>query len=90
MQLQFVILTIYSLFCYFMEIFNKILHSYAMYCRKEMVKILKCYLIPKKSYDTLSKGAIFFVQPCNYNFYIYAGQSHFKRSQSDVLQTSRC
>ena len=24
-----------------------------------MVKILKCYLIPKKSYDTLSKGAIF-------------------------------
>ena len=32
-----------------MEIFNKILHSYAMYCRKEMVKILKCYLIPKKA-----------------------------------------
>ena len=31
-----------------MEIFNKILHSYAMYCRKEMVKILKCYLIPKR------------------------------------------
>ena len=31
-----------------MEIFNKILHSYAMYYRKEMVKILKCYLIPKK------------------------------------------
>ena len=44
-----------------MEIFNKILHSYAMYCRKEMVKNLKCYLIPKKS---LSKGAIFFGQPC--------------------------
>ena len=47
-----------------MEIFNKILHSYAMYCRKEMVKILKCYLIPKKSFGTLSKGAIFFGQPC--------------------------
>ena len=31
-----------------MEIFNKILHSYAIYCRKEMVKIFKCYLIPKK------------------------------------------
>ena len=46
-----------------MEIFNKILHSYAIYCRKEMVKILKCHLIPKKSYDTLSKGAIFFGQP---------------------------
>ena len=44
-----------------MEIFHKILHSYAIYCRKEMVKIFKCYLIPKKkSYDTLSKGAIFF------------------------------
>ena len=42
-----------------MEIFDKILHSYAMYCRKDMVKILKCYLIPKKSYGTLSKGAIF-------------------------------
>ena len=47
-----------------MEIFNRILHSYAIYCHKEMVKILKCYLIPKKSYDTLSKGAIFFGQPC--------------------------
>ena len=47
-----------------MEIFYKILHSYAIYCRKEMVKILKCYLIPKKSYDTLSKGATFFGQPC--------------------------
>ena len=47
-----------------MEIFHQILHSYAIYCRKEMVKILKCYLIPKKSYDTLSKGAIFFGQPC--------------------------
>ena len=47
-----------------MESFNKSLHSYALYCRKEMVKILKCYLIPKKSYGTLSKGAIFFGQPC--------------------------
>ena len=47
-----------------MKIFNKILHSYAIYCRKEMVKIFKCYLIPKKSYDTLSKGAIFLGQPC--------------------------
>ena len=43
-----------------MEIFNQILHSYEIYCHKEMVKIFKCYLIPKKSYDTLSKGAIFF------------------------------
>ena len=49
-----------------MKIFNKILHSYAMYCRKEMVTILKCYLIPKKSYGTLSKGVIFFGQPCIY------------------------
>ena len=32
---------------------------HAIHCRKEMVKIVKCYLIPKKSYDTLSKNAIF-------------------------------
>ena len=44
--------------------FNKILHSYAMYYRKEMIKILKCYLISEKSYGTLSQGAIFFGQPC--------------------------
>ena len=31
-----------------MEIFNKILRSYVIYCRKEMAKILKCYLIPKQ------------------------------------------
>ena len=47
-----------------MKIFNKILHCYAIYCREEMVKILKCYLIPNKTYDTLSKGAILFGQPC--------------------------
>ena len=29
-----------------------------------MVKILKSYLTPKKSYDTLFKGANFFGQPC--------------------------
>ena len=46
-----------------MKIFNKILHSNAIYCRKEMVKISKCYLIPKKSYETLSKSAIFLVNP---------------------------
>ena len=56
-----------------MEICNKILHSYAIYCRKEMVKILKCYLIPKKSYDTLSKGAIFFGQPCISEIYLFCG-----------------
>jgi len=46
-----------------MEILNKISHSYAIYCRKEMVKIFKCYLILKKSYDTLFKGTIFFANP---------------------------
>ena len=30
-----------------------------------MVKILKCYLYAKKSYGTLSKGAIFIGQPCS-------------------------
>ena len=34
-----------------------------MYCRKEIVKILKYYVIPKKSYGTLSKGAIFLADP---------------------------
>ena len=29
-----------------------------------MVKIFNCYLYAKKSYDTLSKGAIFLGQPC--------------------------
>ena len=46
-----------------MEIFNKILHSYVIYCHKEMVKTFKCYLIPKKSYDTLSKGQFFLANP---------------------------
>ena len=46
-----------------MEIFNKILHSYAMYCRKEVVKILKMLSHSKKSYGTLSKGAIFLANP---------------------------
>ena len=32
-----------------------------------MVKILNCYLYAKKSYGTLSKGAIFFGQPCIMN-----------------------
>ena len=31
-----------------------------------MVKILNCYLYAKKSYGTLSKGAIFFGQPCSF------------------------
>ena len=39
-----------------------------MYCRKEIVKILKYYVIPKKSYGTLSKGAIFLANPV---FYLY-------------------
>ena len=50
-------------FYYFLEFHCKILNSYAIYRRKEMVKILKCYLIPKKSYGTLSKGAIFLANP---------------------------
>ena len=34
-----------------------------MYCRKKTVKILKCYLISKKIYGTLSNGANLFCQP---------------------------
>ena len=47
-------------FYYFLEFHCKILNSYAMYRCKKMVKILNCYLNAKKSYGTLSKGAIFF------------------------------
>ena len=57
-----------------------------MYCRKEMVKILICYLIPKKSYGTLSKDAIFFGQPCM----ISAGNTKISVSQAvsrDVRNT---
>ena len=42
----------------------KILNSYAIYRRKKIIKILNCYLYAKKSYGTLSKGAIFFGQYC--------------------------
>ena len=31
-----------------------------------MIKILNCYFYAKKSYGTLSKGAIFFGHPCIY------------------------
>ena len=41
-------------FYYFLEFQCKILNSYA-----KMVKILNCYLDAKKSYGSLSKGAIF-------------------------------
>ena len=46
-----------------MEIFNKILQSYAMYCRKEMVKILKCYLIPKKVMALCLRVQFFLANP---------------------------
>ena len=48
----------------FSEFHCKILNSYAIYRCKKTVKILNCYLYAKKSYGTLSKGAIFFGQPC--------------------------
>ena len=46
-----------------MEIFNKILHSYVMYCRKEIVKILKCYLIQKKVMAHCLRVQFFFANP---------------------------
>ena len=48
----------------FLKFHCKILNSYSIYCCKKMVKILNCYLYAKNSYGTLSKGAIFFGQPC--------------------------
>ena len=44
----------------FLEFHSKILNSFAIYRCKKMVKISNCYLYAKKSYGTLSKGAIFF------------------------------
>ena len=46
-----------------MNIFNKILHNYAMCCRKEMVKILKCYLIPKKVMAICPRVQFFLANP---------------------------
>ena len=49
-----------------MEIFNKILHSYAIYCRKEMVKIFKCYLIQKKVMTLCPRVQFFLANPVGY------------------------
>ena len=35
-----------------------------MYCRKEMVEILKCYLIPTKVMALCLRVQFFFGQPC--------------------------
>ena len=51
----------------FLEFHCKILNSYAItqyIVVKKMVKNLNCNLYAKKSYGTLSKGVIFFGQPC--------------------------
>ena len=45
----------------FLEFHTKIVNSYAIYRCNKIVKILNCYLYAKKSYGTLSKGAIFFM-----------------------------
>ena len=55
-----------------------------MYCRKEMIKILKCYLIAKKSYGTLFKGAIFFGQP-----YIITAKQQVKNRRENIVEQSR-
>ena len=56
-----------------------------MYCRKEMVKILKCFLIPKKSYGTLSKGAIFFGQPCIFSYQAILVTTDFKHIKMKLI-----
>ena len=48
----------------FLEFHCKILNSYAIYRCKKIEKILNCYLNARTSFGTLSKGAIFFGQPC--------------------------
>ena len=52
-----------------------------MYC-KEMVKILKCYLYAKKSYGTLSKGAIFLANPV---YYIITLQPYLAKKSDKYL-----
>ena len=47
-----------------------------------MVKILNCYLYAKKSYGTLSKGAIFFGQPCNFKIKISSNTLTKLRSEN--------
>ena len=47
----------------FLEFHSKIFNSYAIYRCKKMLKILNCYLYAKKSYGSLSKGAIFLANP---------------------------
>ena len=63
-----------------------------MYCRKEMVKSLKCYLIPKKSYGSLSKVTIFFGQPCMYiskDFIFILDNCYTKRLNQQATQDHR-
>ena len=50
----------------FLEFHCKIFNSYAIYRFKKMVKILNRYLYGKKSYGTLSKGAIFLANPVQF------------------------
>ena len=54
-----------------MEISNKILHSYAIYCRKEMVKIFKCYLIPKKVMTLCPRVQFFLANPVYIYIYFF-------------------
>ena len=51
-------------FYYFLEFHCKILNSYAIYRCKKNGTNFKLLSQCKKSYGTLSKGAIFFGQPC--------------------------
>ena len=51
----------YGVILLFWENFNKILNSYAIRYFKEMVKILKFYLITKKYYGNLFKSASLFL-----------------------------
>ena len=50
----------------FLEFYCKILNSYAIYRCKKNGKNFKLLSLCKKSYGTLSKGAIFFGQSCRY------------------------
>ena len=48
-----------------------------------MVKILNCYLYAKKSYGTLSKGAIFLANPVL--LFVFEQHTAYSLSKAEVL-----
>ena len=54
-----------------------------------MVQILNCYLYAKKSYGTLSKGAIFFGRPCILRDFAKSSCMECTRQESQIYCSSQ-